>query len=119
MSATATALPPATAADGTPVSPADYVRGLSPEDKQVVFLTLLREALQLNGDTGLLPVEDEDGKPFGYYVPPKVAAERADALLPKITPEREAELARRRAVRTMLSEDELRAWLRQAEPVQS
>jgi hypothetical protein len=75
MSAATTPNPPAT--NGTPASPVEYVRNLPPEEKQAVFLALLREALQYNGDTGLMPVEDENGKAFGYYVPPKVAAAHA------------------------------------------
>jgi hypothetical protein len=91
-----TATTPTTAAtNGTPVSPVEYVRTLPPEEKQAVFLALLREALQFNGDSGLMPVDDENGKPFGYYVPPKAAAEIADRELPKLSPEREKELADR------------------------
>jgi hypothetical protein len=84
-----------TPANGTNGSAVDYVRALSPEEKQAVFLALLREALAENGDTGLLPVDDEDGKPFGYYVPPKAAAEIAERELPKLSPEREKELTDR------------------------
>ena len=68
----------APAAKPLAISLAEYVRGLSPEDKQVVFLALLREALEFNGDSGLLPIEDEAGKPFGYYVPPKAAQTLSD-----------------------------------------
>jgi hypothetical protein len=75
MSTTTT--PEPQAANGTPASPVEYVRGLTPEEKQAVFLALLREALQYNGDAALLPVEDENGKAFGYYVPPKTAAAQA------------------------------------------
>src|SRR5437899_10688037 len=98
MSTTAATAPsasiPATE-HGQRQSPVEYVKGLPPEDKQAVFLALLREALQINGDRGLMPVEDEDGKSFGYYVPPQIAAAHAQATEPKLTPEREAELARR------------------------
>jgi hypothetical protein len=73
----------------------EYVRTLSPEEKQAVFLALLREVLAENGDTGVLPVDDEEGKPFGYYVPPKAAAEIAERELPKLSPQREKELAER------------------------
>ena len=105
-------------ASGSPVAAAEYVRTLSPDEKQAVFLALLREAIQINGDTGLLPVEDEEGNPFGYYLPPKAVAARAEALLPKLSQEREAELARRQSEPGRgLTEDELRAWLKQATPV--
>lgn len=88
-----TATAPTTTA--TPPSAVDYVRALQPEEKQAVFLALLREALTENGDTGLLPVDDEDGNPFGYYVPPKAAEEIAQHELPKLSAEREKELAER------------------------
>ena len=95
----------------------EYVRTLSSEEKQAVFLALLREAIQMNGDTGLLPVEDEEGNPFGYYLPTKAVAARAEALLPKLSQEREAELARRQNEPGRgLTEDELRTWLKQATP---
>jgi hypothetical protein len=84
----------APAANGTPVSLVEYVRAQPPEEKQAVFLALLREALQLNGDRGLLPIDDEQGKSFGYYVPPKVAAEQLRVLVPVLTPEQE-EITRR------------------------
>jgi hypothetical protein len=48
-----------------PPSPVEYVSRLSPDDKHAVLLALLREAMALNGDTGLLPVEDEDGRTLG------------------------------------------------------
>ena len=73
----------------------ESIRALSPEDKEVIFLAILREALAINGDTGLLPIEDEDGKPFGYYVPPKAAEVRAKLYGPQLTEEEEAELDRR------------------------
>ena len=86
---------PSTAAGDTTGRAVEYVRALSPEEKQAVFLALLREALAENGDAGLLPVDDEDGKPFGYYVPPKAAAAIAEREVPRLTPEREKELAER------------------------
>ena len=73
----------------------ESVRALSPEDKQVVFLTLLREALEINGDTGLLPIDDEEGRSFGYYVPPKAAEERYKLYGPQLTEAEEAEIAER------------------------
>jgi hypothetical protein len=64
-----------------------FVRNMSEEDKHFVLLELLREALQSHGDTGLLPIDDEHGKSFGYYVPPKAAAEQLRSLLPTLSPE--------------------------------
>lgn len=73
----------------------ESVRALSPEDKQVVFLALLREALEINGDTGLLPIDDEEGRSFGYYVPPKAAEERYKLYGPQLSEAEEAEIAER------------------------
>ena len=50
----------------------------------MLFRSLLREAMQSHGDTGLLPIDDEEGKAFGYYVPPKAAAEQFRSLLPTL-----------------------------------
>jgi hypothetical protein len=88
MNGTTTAGPPQ-------ISPVEFVKSLPPEAKQAVFLALLREALQYNGDCGLLPIDDESGKPFGYYVPPKAAAELFERNGPKLTEEEEREIDRR------------------------
>jgi hypothetical protein len=96
MSAATT--PNTTTTNGAPVSAVDYVRALSPEEKQAVFLALLREALAENGDTGLLPVDDEDGKPFGYYVPPKAAAAYLKVTPPALSSDQEEGI--RRAIAT-------------------
>ena len=87
--------PPAATNGKVAVSTAEYVRSLPPEDKQAAFLALLREALEQNGDRGLLPIDDEDGKPFGYYVPPKAAEELFRLSGPKLSEEREQEIDRR------------------------
>lgn len=76
----------------TTASPVEFVRNLPPEEKGKVLLALLREAMEDNGDAGVMPIDDEDGKPFGYYVPPKAAAAIAERELPKLSPEREREL---------------------------
>ena len=57
-------------------SAVDYVRRLPPEEKHLVLLELLREAVAWNGETGLLAIDEPDGRPFGYFVPPKVAGEQ-------------------------------------------
>lgn len=93
----ATTTPPA--ANGVHASPVDYVKALPPEDKQAVFLTLLREALAENGDAGLLPVDDENGKPFGYYVPPKAAEALFRRYGPQLSEEQEQEIDERIAAR--------------------
>jgi hypothetical protein len=70
-----------------PASAVDYVRSLPPEEKQAVFLELLREAMRSYGDMGLLPIDDEEGRPFGYYVPPKAAQILSDQGWNEIPPE--------------------------------
>lgn len=84
----------ATHPDPTPASAVEYVRTLPPEGKQAVFLALLREALAETGDTGLLPVDDEDGRPFGYYVPPKAAAAYLKVFPPALAEEQEEGIRR-------------------------
>lgn len=104
----------------TPYQAVEFARALSPEAKQAVFLALLREAVEENGDSCLLPIEDDAGTPFGYYLPPKAVAARASALLPKLSAEREAELARRHAdPGKWLTTEELREWLKTADPAES
>jgi len=78
MSATATAPVAPAPTNGHHPTPAEFVAALAPDDKHAVFLALLKDALSANGDSGLLPVHDEAGQPFGYYVSPK-AAEAASA----------------------------------------
>ena len=64
--------------NGTPVSPEELVRALSPEDKEDVFVLLIRELIASNGGKGLIPVETPEGEPLGYYVPPEPAKELAE-----------------------------------------
>jgi hypothetical protein len=100
-------------ATATP-TPVDYVRGLPPQDKQAVFLALIREIILVNGEKGLIPVDDESGLPFGYYVPPEAAAAIADRDLPKLTPEREQELRERMTrLRTAIPISQVIAELKQ------
>ena len=40
-------------------------------------------------------IDDEEGKPFGYYVPPKAAEELYQLHGPKLTEEEEEEIDRR------------------------
>lgn len=82
-----------TATNGTtaPVSPVEYVRGLSPEDKDRVLVALLKEAIEIQGGRGLIPIYDGD-EDLGYYVPPAAADERFRLYGPKFTPEQWAEI---------------------------
>ena len=63
----------------------DYVRGLPQGEKQLVLVALLKEAVHLNGEKGLLTIDDENGKPFGYYVPPKTAEEHFRMMAPVLS----------------------------------
>ncbi|MGL6096050.1 MAG: hypothetical protein ACRC7O_09675, partial [Fimbriiglobus sp.] len=99
-----------------PPNPVEYVRGLSPDDKQAVFLSLLREAVELNGDRGLIPIDDHGGTPFGYFVPPAAAAQLVAKFVPPLTPEQDAQMTE--AMRTPAESagfDETLAWLKLAD----
>ena len=74
---------------------AEAVREWPVEKKQAVLLALLREAIEINGGRGLIPVEDESGALFGYYVPPLAAQEEYKKDAPKLTPEQRGDLQRR------------------------
>ena len=95
---TPTATPPTTA-NGPPhppaVSPVEYVRGLPPEDKEAIFLAILREVIAYNGGKGLIPIDTPEGESLGYYVPPEAAKARFELYGPKLTPEDVAELKER------------------------
>lgn len=111
MTATATPPRPATPAP----SPAEIVAALPPEDKYAVFLALLKEALAANGDTGLLPIDDELGKPFGYYVPPKAAEAISAQMWADMPDEVRTVLSRPVAdLSKTISADELLAGLKRA-----
>lgn len=85
-----------TGTNGTPVSAVDYVRALSDEDKELVLVALLRELIAVyGGGKGLIPIDTPEGESLGYYVPPLAAEARFKLYGPKLTPEDEAELARR------------------------
>lgn len=91
---------PSTTANGTSgsaVSAVKYVRSLSDDDKGHVLIALLCELIEVNnGGKNLIPIDTPEGESLGYYVPPKAAQAEAEAAIPKLTPERRAELVRRR-----------------------
>ena len=72
----------------------EYVRSLSPDDQEAVLLFLLKELIRIYGGNGLIPFAFESEQ-MGYYVPPKAADWLFEKYGPKLTPEREAELAER------------------------
>jgi hypothetical protein len=77
-----------------PTTAIEYVRALSPDDQEAVFLYLLKELIRVNGGDGLIPIAS-DTEQLGYYVPPKAADWLFEKYGPKLTPEREAEIAER------------------------
>src|SRR5437763_328859 len=89
-----TPTPPAT--NGVPPSPVEYVGRLPDEEKGHVLVALLRELIAINGGKGLIPIHTPEGESLGYYVPPLAADAEAEAVVPKLSPERRAELDRRR-----------------------
>lgn len=86
---------PRIASTPTPTpTPVEYVRSLDADDKHAVLMELLREAVELNGDNGLLLIEDEAGQSYGYFVSPRVAAAQFERAIPNLT-EAERERSRR------------------------
>lgn len=62
------------------MSPVEYVRSLSPEDKGRVLIALLRELIELNnGGKCLIPIQAPNGESLGYYTPPAAARAAAEA----------------------------------------
>jgi hypothetical protein len=83
--------PPRCRMNTTTTSPVEYVRSLSPEDKEAVLAELIREVIQLNGGTGLITIQAPDGESLGYYIPPEAASKQFDHCGPELT---EADRAR-------------------------
>jgi hypothetical protein len=77
--------PPRCRMNTTTISPVEYVRSLSPEDKEAVFAELIREVIQLNGGTGLITFQAPDGESLGYYIPPDAATKQFDRCGPQLT----------------------------------
>ena len=90
--------------------PLELIRTWSEEQKESVLNALLREVILSRADSTSIPVEDENGQPLGVFF------SRGPVLqsdIPKLTPEREAEFARRQAnPGQMLSEEEFLEWVR-------
>jgi hypothetical protein len=76
-------------------SPVEYALRLPAEDKARVFCALLRELIELEGGSGLIPITDADGVWLGYHVPPKAADALFETDGPKVSPERLAEVEER------------------------
>jgi len=88
---------PATVTAPERLSPAEYVRNLSPEDQGVALVALLKEAIRVHGGNGIIPIVTDD-ESLGYYVPPNAAAERLRAVIGIVPPDRAA--TTRQALRT-------------------
>lgn len=100
---------------GSANSPVEFALSLDPDNKHAVFIALLREAIELNGENGLLPIDDESGQPFGYYVPPKAAAEQ---VLRSVPAQSEADLERtRRSLANLEDTFEIETFLNGTEQV--
>ncbi len=80
MSTATIAKPGASAStDGHPLSPVDYVKSLSPEEKTYVFESLVREMIDMNEDRDVIPLETLNGAWLGNLVlrdHPGAAADR-------------------------------------------
>ena len=72
----------------------EFLRSLPPEVRPAVLSALLTEAANETGGRSLVPLFSPDGRPQGYYVPPAVADRHTQALIPVLTSERRAAVAR-------------------------
>lgn len=75
----------ATAAVSTNV--VEYIRALSPADKNAVLVELLTEVRRTTGGTGLIQVRDANREVLGYVVPPTPTKEQIRAMVERMTPE--------------------------------
>lgn len=82
-----------------PMSWAEIVRQMPPQLAEGVLMwqlkELLTELVNVRGDVGRIDIETDDTDYVGYFVPARAEAMEAERVLPKLTPEREAELERR------------------------
>ncbi|MBY0455786.1 MAG: hypothetical protein K2V38_00455 [Gemmataceae bacterium] len=76
------------------LSPDEFVRALSDEQKDAVLGSLLREAVRVNGATAVIAVDDRAGHSLGYFVPPAAAAHCFKVVPPPLTDERESAIRR-------------------------
>ena len=75
------------ATTAAPANVVDYIRTLSPADKNTALVTLLTETIRAHGSAGLIPLQDANGDSFGYFVPPIPTKERLRAMVERLTPE--------------------------------
>jgi hypothetical protein len=75
------------ATTAAPATVVEYIRSLSPADKNTALVELLTEAVRTHGRTGLVPIRDGNGRSFGYYVPPAPSKEQVAAMVSRMTPE--------------------------------
>jgi hypothetical protein len=68
----------------------EFVRNLSPEDREEVLVYLVREVIRVSGGNALIPVQTPAGESLGYFVPPAIAAEQLRSVLPTLSPEQRA-----------------------------
>src|SRR4029079_3533817 len=73
-----------------PANVVEYIRSLSPADKNAALVELLNEAVRTHGRAGLVPVRDAKGRSFGYYVPPAPSTEEVAGMGSRMTPEERA-----------------------------
>lgn len=74
----------------TPTSVVEYVRSLSAADKSAALVELLADVWRAHGGTGVIPLRDSNGEPYGYFVPPIATKERIEAMVARMTPEERA-----------------------------
>ncbi len=105
---------PIQAANGAAMSPMEFVRTMSPEAKEDVFVALLEELVARSSKTGLIPFEAANGQFLGYFVPPAAAKELADKEWSEMPPQVREHLGRPvEDLDNCISADEMLAHLKQ------
>lgn len=70
-----------------PLDVTDFVRSLTPEQKDAALVELIDEAIRVTGGKCLIPIRKANGESLGYYVPPSAAEQHLKAMLPHLSPE--------------------------------
>ena len=79
----------------TAISPVEFVKGLSDEEKEAVLMTIVGEVLALYPNSGAIPLYAADGNVVAFLQTLAGAQAMFDRHGPKLTPEERAEISER------------------------